>query len=327
MIQNPSTRDRAAPPTAAVFDPPPLALDATRDLKVRPAGDDRRRGAVADIPTPGETFAGFRLERELGRGAFGSVFLAHQVGLAHRPVALKVAVDLAGEADKLARLQHAHIVPVYSAHRVGPLQAFCMPYLGGTTLADMCAEVERSPSLPDSGAHLVSTLRHRSDLIKAADAPPAEPADGEPQPELSRLKGMSYADAVLWIGAQAGRRAGPRPRARHRPPGHQAEQRALGRRRPAHAPRLQHRRRHGGRRLGRRAGRRHHAVHVAGAARCGLRRRRPRGRPNRRLLPRRRPVSAAVRPAPLRDAGRRDGRRPDPHAGRKAGRAAAVAAV
>ena len=78
----------------------------------------------------GGTFLGFRLESELGRGAFGRVYLARQGDLANRPVALKISADVIGETHALAQLQHTNIVPIYSVHRSGPLQAVCMPYLG-----------------------------------------------------------------------------------------------------------------------------------------------------------------------------------------------------
>ena len=82
------------------------------------------------MPKAGDEFVGFRLVRELGRGAFGRVFLATQSELAGRPVALKVSADLTGESRTLAQLQHTNIVPVYSVHRDGLLQAVCMPYFG-----------------------------------------------------------------------------------------------------------------------------------------------------------------------------------------------------
>src|SRR4051794_20422524 len=41
------------------------------------------------LPEVGSEFLGFRLIGELGRGAFGRVYLARQAGLASRPVALK----------------------------------------------------------------------------------------------------------------------------------------------------------------------------------------------------------------------------------------------
>jgi hypothetical protein len=113
------------------------------------------------LPAVGGEFLGFRLIAELGRGAFGRVHLARQGDLADRPVALKVSADIHGESQKLARLQHTHIVPVYSVHRAGPLQAVCMPYLGATTLADVVSDLLHRGSLPASGKGLVSTLHDR----------------------------------------------------------------------------------------------------------------------------------------------------------------------
>jgi eukaryotic-like serine/threonine-protein kinase len=60
--------------------------------------------AMVSFPWPGSTFLGFRLERELGRGAFGRVYLARQGDLAERPVALKIATDMIGETHALAQL-------------------------------------------------------------------------------------------------------------------------------------------------------------------------------------------------------------------------------
>ena len=51
-------------------------------------------------------------------------------------MALKISADVAGESHALARLQHTNVMPIYSVHRAGPLQAVCMPFLGATTLAD-----------------------------------------------------------------------------------------------------------------------------------------------------------------------------------------------
>src|SRR4051794_36181926 len=113
------------------------------------------------LPEVGSEFLGFRLIGELGRGAFGRVYLARQAGLASRPVALKVATDLFDESQTLARLQHTNIVPIYSIHRVGPLQAVCMPYFGSTTLRDVYEDLEDRGTLPVSGRGLLTTLYSR----------------------------------------------------------------------------------------------------------------------------------------------------------------------
>ena len=179
----------------------------------------RLREALDALPRPGDSFAGFAIGRELGRGAFGRVYLARQGDLADRPVALKVAPDLAGETRVLARLQHTHIVPIYSVHKVEGLQAICMPYLGGTTLSDVCDDLSLAPVLPHTGSHLASTLRQRhgstaasaaSKSVSAKSVPaesvpevlPAAAPVGELDLPLAKLEGMSYVAAVLWMGAR-----------------------------------------------------------------------------------------------------------------------------
>ena len=99
-------------------------------------------------PTPqvGDTLFGFKLVRELGRGAFARVYLAHQEALAERPVALKVTLKRTREAERLARLQHTNVVPVYSVHDDGAVQVICMPYLGRNTLADLIRAADFSAS-------------------------------------------------------------------------------------------------------------------------------------------------------------------------------------
>lgn len=87
----------------------------------------------------GDTLSGFFLLSELGRGAFARVFLAEQVELGDRRVALKVSRAEGDEPQMLARLQHAHIVPIHSLHddEATGLRLLCMPYLGGANLAQV----------------------------------------------------------------------------------------------------------------------------------------------------------------------------------------------
>lgn len=81
-----------------------------------------------------EAFPEFEPVEELGRGAFGRVFLARQRDLADRLVVIKVTSDTTTEPERLARLQHTNIVPVYSVHRTADWQAICMPFFGRRTL-------------------------------------------------------------------------------------------------------------------------------------------------------------------------------------------------
>jgi serine/threonine protein kinase/lipoprotein NlpI len=173
--------------------------------------------AVIKFPPVGSTFLGFRLESELGRGAFGRVYLARQGDLANRSVALKISADVISETRALAQLQHTNIVPIYSIHRSGPLQAICMPYLGSGTFADILSELKRSPTLPDSGAGLLSSRRRQGSA--SAPRPEGSPGNGSSSdggaavgasnaPEirassqLENLGGLGYVQAVLWLAAR-----------------------------------------------------------------------------------------------------------------------------
>jgi serine/threonine-protein kinase len=87
----------------------------------------------------------YLLDRELGRGGMGIVFLARDVAL-DRPVAIKLLPPaLAGvpelrgrflqEARTAARLAHPHIVPIHAVEEHGSVVCFVMAYLAGDTLA------------------------------------------------------------------------------------------------------------------------------------------------------------------------------------------------
>jgi serine/threonine protein kinase/Flp pilus assembly protein TadD len=175
---------------------------------------------VPALPEVGTELLGFRLLAELGKGAFGRVFLAQQDDLANRHVVLKVSASIDGESRILARLQHTNIVPVYSVHRAGGLQAVCMPYYGSTTLAHLLKDMVGRAALPQSGEDLVVTLLGRKSTVREGEgqsaagpsepgsvadlaAPAAGPTPGaEPAPGLLVLQGLSYVDAVLWIGCR-----------------------------------------------------------------------------------------------------------------------------
>ena len=116
---------------------PPPKDDLKLSASAWSGGEDDDFPPTTRAPRIGETIQGFRLVGELGRGAFARVFLAHQEALADRPVALKVTLRPTREAERLARLQHTNVVPVYSVHDAAPAQLICMPYLGRVTLADL----------------------------------------------------------------------------------------------------------------------------------------------------------------------------------------------
>lgn len=86
----------------------------------------------------------YSLERELGRGGMGVVYLAREVSL-DRLVALKLlpprlARDpvlrerFLGEARTAAKLSHPHIVPIHTVDQVGDFVFFAMAFVDGETL-------------------------------------------------------------------------------------------------------------------------------------------------------------------------------------------------
>jgi serine/threonine protein kinase len=102
------------------------------------------------LPEAGGRFLDFRLVRELGRGGFARVFLARQGLLANRWVVVKIAGRSNVESQTLAKLDHAHIVPIHSVHPdpKTKLQAVCMPYHGAVSLRDVLAQWHPVASTP-----------------------------------------------------------------------------------------------------------------------------------------------------------------------------------
>jgi eukaryotic-like serine/threonine-protein kinase len=145
-------------------------------------------------PEPGETFLGYRLVSELGRGAFARVFLATEPALGNRQVAIKVSLQGASEAETLGRLNHPNIVPVHSVREEqgSGLTVVCMPYLGSATLCDVLDKA----STVDARSSRARTILDAVQEI----APAAEPSVAlQPDPRLTR---GSYIDGILHVGAQ-----------------------------------------------------------------------------------------------------------------------------
>ncbi len=150
-----------------------------------------------DFPAVGTTIPpGFVLESELGSGAFGRVYLARQSDLAHRRVAVKLSSRFIGEAQTLARLQHTHIVPIYSLHQVGPFQAIVMPYLGRNTFEDLIDTVKRNRGKEASGS-LVSGLLPSGPGSVSIDG--GSPSVVNP---AAKFTAMSFPTAVLTLVAE-----------------------------------------------------------------------------------------------------------------------------
>lgn len=103
----------------------------------------------------------FKLNKEIGRGGMGFVYLATDISL-NRPVAIKILPphynddqSIVGrfqrEARAMASLDHANIVTVYSIGFYANLHYFSMKYLPGETLAHTSKKIilgNRAPFTP-----------------------------------------------------------------------------------------------------------------------------------------------------------------------------------
>ncbi|MFH1551052.1 MAG: FHA domain-containing serine/threonine-protein kinase [Planctomycetota bacterium] len=101
----------------------------------------------------GEVLAGYRLERRIGRGGMGTVYLAMQLSL-KRPVALKILSDdlaqnsnfismFISEARAAAQLQHPNIVLAYDVGKDRDRYYFAMEYVSGGSIQNLVARRKR----------------------------------------------------------------------------------------------------------------------------------------------------------------------------------------
>jgi serine/threonine protein kinase len=150
---------------------------------------------LPSFPEVGETLGDYHLLAELGRGALGRVFLGRQLSLADRLVVLKVVPRDGREHLSLARLQHTHIMPLYTVHNdsVRALRVLCMPYFGSVTLAHLReALIRRS-----------KPLRTGQDLLQALDETSIAGEWGRDlsnSPARNFLTRASFVEGMCWIG-------------------------------------------------------------------------------------------------------------------------------
>jgi serine/threonine protein kinase/Flp pilus assembly protein TadD len=150
-------------------------------------------------PVVGEDFGEFRLLAEFGRGGQGRVYLASQAGLANRPVVLKLMPCSGQEHQVQARLQHTHIVPLYTIVEDASrnLRALCMPYFGGAGLHELLSQLQPTPPQARSGQDLLDAL----DLLQAR-WPVAMGVTLAPRGAARTLLArLSYGQAICWVGA------------------------------------------------------------------------------------------------------------------------------
>ncbi len=124
----------------------------------------------------GDDFAGYRIERRLGRGGMGILYLAIEPGLDRR-VALKLIAPEAASEEVFARrfaeesriaasIEHPNVVPIYSAGEEGGVPYIAMRYVAGS---DLGRRVERDGKLaPAHAVALIAQVGNGLDAIHAA---------------------------------------------------------------------------------------------------------------------------------------------------------------
>jgi hypothetical protein len=124
----------------------------------------------------GDEFAGYRIERRLGRGGMGILYLAVEPGLDRR-VALKLIAPEAAAEEVFARrfaeesriaasIEHPNVVPIYAAGKEAGVPFIAMRYVAGSDLSKRLAGEGRMG--PARAVALIAQLGNGLDAIHAA---------------------------------------------------------------------------------------------------------------------------------------------------------------
>ncbi len=124
----------------------------------------------------GDDFAGYRIERRLGRGGMGILYLAVEPGLDRR-VALKLIAPEAAAEEVFARrfaeesriaasIEHPNVVPIYAAGEERGVPYIAMRYVAGS---DLGRRINREGRLePEHAVALIAQVANGLDAIHAA---------------------------------------------------------------------------------------------------------------------------------------------------------------
>src|SRR3954454_6407211 len=138
-------------------------------------GPPVRLGGVRELP-PGSDFGDWRIERLIGRGGMGVVYLATDKRL-NRPVAIKLIADdratdpsfrerFEREAQLTAAIDHPNVIPVYAAGELDGQLYLAMRYVDGTDL-HQCLRRD-GPLGPERAAEIVLGVGAALDAAHAA---------------------------------------------------------------------------------------------------------------------------------------------------------------
>jgi serine/threonine protein kinase len=190
----PSFRAPAAAPSQAAG--PTLPVHSEQ----RDARDSQRPMGLL----PGAKVDDFEIIRLLGRGAFGHVYLARQISL-DREVALKVSANRGSEGRTMARLEHQHIVQVFSesVDKDFNQRLLCMQLVPGVALDKIIAALhgrrKRGDAASDAPANWTG-----AELLAIIDKSASLPAALDPSAVHDReaLSQMDSVEATAWFGGR-----------------------------------------------------------------------------------------------------------------------------
>ncbi len=157
----------------------PTTQPVSKSSDTNRAADSVPMMAVSGSLIP-KIFGRYRVERELGRGQMGAVYLAHDTEL-DRPVALKVArVSASGsakllkrmeiEAKSAAKVDHPQICKVYDAGEIDGIRFIALQYVEGEDLKKYLTRLGRRREPTEAVRLVVQILRaleaaHDKDVI------------------------------------------------------------------------------------------------------------------------------------------------------------------
>ncbi|QDU97648.1 bifunctional serine/threonine-protein kinase/formylglycine-generating enzyme family protein [Lignipirellula cremea] len=183
-----SSREEGVLETHSVVGAAPDETDSTIAVTMGGDGAETKTNAVLQ-------FGRYRVEKLLGKGGFGEVYLAVDEEL-RRQVAVKVASRVIGDADAdaylseariVATLDHPHIVPVYDVGRAAKGQVYVVSkYIEGSDLAE---RLHSDRPLPRRSVELIATL---ADALNYAHTQGLVHRDVKPGNILLDLQGQAY---------------------------------------------------------------------------------------------------------------------------------------
>ncbi|MDI6733266.1 MAG: protein kinase [Planctomycetota bacterium] len=147
-LQQPSTAQRLS----AVPNPESIRGRGVPTAQTSQTQDAQRTTQTAE-KLQGKTFGKYILEKKIGEGGMGKVYLAFDPGL-NRRIALKV-LSLKGqeaierflrEARTAAKLKHPNIIPVYEVGTVGKFYYLSMEYIEGPSLENLINTKGKRPN-------------------------------------------------------------------------------------------------------------------------------------------------------------------------------------